>query len=545
MTGTDAASPEAKSLDIFSQLQASARTSGLIILALVLLGVLARANRYLQAWDPWGDETALVINIVERDYAGLLAPLDYNQVAPVGYLWLAKTTTLVFGVNELSLRLPAFLFSILALVAVVHLARACTVGWEVLVAVGIFAVSNYHIRHAAEMKQYAVECGVAAALLSLGISAAQGRLAAAWGLALAAPLAVFTSLTSTFVAGGIGLALLPSVLARRSWRWWAWYLTYGAVVAGSFLVLYLWVLKPQLDAHLGVMIDCWSDGMPRWNSPTALLGWCWRTATGSVFAHPAGGANGESLPFALLFWIGVVALWRRGDRLCLRLLGGVFGLALLAACLGKFPLGGHPRIVLYLSPLVVLPMGVGAASLIRWRTQEAAVMRTRGVLALALLVVIGLAGMVKDLAKPYFDSSSKNLGQFARWFWQDYQAASPGPLASVAQDGSLVPWPPREHAYLHARHSRHALRLPAVPGTIDGPTGLVICTVKQDNAPSPVTAWRAALARRYDVFDHQSFQVNLGPRDCPVCYDILWIRPASSARVPAQPVSRVKDGTTP
>jgi hypothetical protein len=311
------------------------------------------------------------------------------------------------------------------------------------------------------------------------------------------------------------------------------------VVAGSFLAIFIWVLRPQLATHLAFMSSWWSQGMPRWTSVGSVLVWTWRTATGSIFAHPVGGENGESLPFAILFWLGIVVLWRRGDALCLRFIGGVFGLALLAACLGKFPLGGHPRVVLYLSPLVVLPMAVGLASLVRWRTRDADVMRRRGIAALGLLLVIGVGGMVKDLVKPYINLPARNQGQFARWFWNDYQAASPGPLASVIQEGTFLPRPTREHAYLHARHSPIALRVPPVPRQIAGPTGLVICTIKENDSPSPVPAWRAALAEEYDVFDHHAFQVNFRRCDPPARYDVLWIRPASGAsRVQVQPVSK-------
>jgi hypothetical protein len=244
--------------------------------------------------------------------------------------------------------------------------------------------------------------------------------------------------------------------------------------------------------------------------------------------------------------VGIVVLWRRGDTLCLHFLAGVFALASVAACLGKYPLGGHPRFVLYLSPLVVLPIAVGMASLIHWRTRDAAVMRSRGVAALTLLVLIGLGGMVKDLAKPYFNKTSRNVGEFARWFWNDYQATAPGPLARVTQDGTVLPTPLREHGYLHARYSPNALTLRSLPRQIEGPTGLVLCTVEGADDPRRVAAWRTALSEQYDLFDHDAFQIELAEADRPAHYEVFWIRPsARDAQALAEPVRQPKEAGAP
>ena len=51
-----------------------------------LRGVLLRVGRYLLNFPFWGDESMLIQNYLDRDYADLLQPLTLQQVAPLGYL---------------------------------------------------------------------------------------------------------------------------------------------------------------------------------------------------------------------------------------------------------------------------------------------------------------------------------------------------------------------------------------------------------------------------------------------------------------------------
>jgi hypothetical protein len=518
---------ELESFDLLPRWRSPATAFWTVALALIALGLLARFTRYLPAWGPWGDETALVSNILDRDYAGLLRPLDSTQVAPVGYLWFAKTSSELFGINEHSLRLPSFICSIATLLLMVYIARAVTHGWAAVLAIGIVAVSHFQIRHGTEMKQYALECCVSAALLALALGTARLRPGAAWGLVALTPLALISSLGAVFVVGGISLALLPIVWERRSLPWWLWYVVYNAVLGLSFLALFFLILRPQMAVHFSTMDTCWNGQMPDWHAPLDLLAWLYRTATGSIFAQPVGGENSGSLPCALLFWIGVAAMWRRGNFLFLRLLAATFGLAIVAAMLRKYPLGGHPRLVLYLAPLVTMPIAVGMGSLVGWRAPDARTKLRRGVLALSVLVAIGLGGITRDLVKPYFSPCSRDLRSFARWFWTDYAASLPGPLVCVAQDNRVLPNAPREHDYLCARYQgKHSKPLDPVPERIDRLTGLVLCTpVHQVDYQELLPAWRAALQERFDVFEHETFHVNSSNDDLAVRYDIMWVRP--------------------
>jgi len=51
-----------------------------------LIGLAFRVAWYLQNPSLWFDEILLALNLVSRDYAGILRPLRFNQTAPVLYL---------------------------------------------------------------------------------------------------------------------------------------------------------------------------------------------------------------------------------------------------------------------------------------------------------------------------------------------------------------------------------------------------------------------------------------------------------------------------
>ena len=63
----------------------------------------------------WLDEAALGVNIVRKSYQELLLPLDYLQVAPIGFLLIVKTFARHFSYNDFIIRLPSIIALIICL----------------------------------------------------------------------------------------------------------------------------------------------------------------------------------------------------------------------------------------------------------------------------------------------------------------------------------------------------------------------------------------------------------------------------------------------
>ncbi|QDT39510.1 glycosyltransferase family 39 protein [Stratiformator vulcanicus] len=514
----------------------------LLLCLLIGVGVLARATRYLPGWAPWGDETAVAVQVVERDYLGLLEPLELNQVAPVGYLWAAKTASLLFGVHETALRFPAFVASILTLLFVTLAARRIGGPWATVFTVGVLAASAYHVRHASEIKQYAVDACMAAMLLYIALIALERapsvfRLRARLALLALAPLAMFCSLPAVFVAGGIALAFVPAVWAERKITTVIWWFGYCGIILVAFLAQYFYLLKPY-DQVLGdVMTNCWGSGFPSYDSPWSFLVWIAQAATGSIFAHPVGGENFGSLPVAALFALGLFSLHRRRRFDVLSIIGGVFLLAFVAALLKKYPLGGHPRVVLYLSPFVAVGVGAGIRELVRFWTQSGKVTPTLAtrikIIPAAILIAIGLGSTTKDLIKPYTSDHAERVAAFGKWFFIDYPAATDGPVLNANTAWAAryeLPHRPegREFGFLKAKYA-DSLRTAetCLPERVDRPTGLFIAFHPYDaTSVAARKQWECDLKERFRLSRTDYYPIAVDSAD-NMQIDVLWIEPIS------------------
>src|SRR5438309_1673321 len=78
---------------------------GVLAWLLVGLSILTRFVRYLTCAPLWGDENFQAAAFLDHDYLGLLGILPYEQVAPIGFLWIELTFVKLLGFHEWSLRL--------------------------------------------------------------------------------------------------------------------------------------------------------------------------------------------------------------------------------------------------------------------------------------------------------------------------------------------------------------------------------------------------------------------------------------------------------
>src|SRR5215468_5001538 len=81
-----------------------------ILFFLVLLGIALRAWAYFRDTSLYLDEILLSRNILQLPLGHLLTkPLALDQVAPRGFLLIEKLSVIIFGPNEMALRLVPFL----------------------------------------------------------------------------------------------------------------------------------------------------------------------------------------------------------------------------------------------------------------------------------------------------------------------------------------------------------------------------------------------------------------------------------------------------
>src|SRR5512145_598794 len=92
--------------------------------AIVVIGVILRVRQYFSGRSLWGDEAAIAFNLAQRSFVDLTRPLDYEQGAPIGFLFTEKLLILVFGNIDQVMRLFPLFSGILAVYLFYRIARS-------------------------------------------------------------------------------------------------------------------------------------------------------------------------------------------------------------------------------------------------------------------------------------------------------------------------------------------------------------------------------------------------------------------------------------
>lgn len=229
----------------------SARKRRLALALIILLGTSVRL--FLYAYNPslTEDEVSVSLNIAMRGYAELLKELELHQTAAVGFLWVERLSISLFGVNEYSPRLFPMLCGLASLPVMWFAVRTFLDEWAALLATLVVAIAPAAVLHSNEVKPYAGDLLVTAALLWL---AGSRRSVALW--VPAGATAILFSTPSIFVLAGIWVhqaaAAAKRIEGRRFWFGWC---AAGLCWAAAFLALYFTLYAPQ--ANSDYMIRFW------------------------------------------------------------------------------------------------------------------------------------------------------------------------------------------------------------------------------------------------------------------------------------------------
>ena len=115
---------------------------GRLVWGFVALGTIIRLVGYLLRFPLWVDECMLSENFLDRGFLGLLSPLDNQQVAPIGFLWIELACVRALGFSEWSLRLFPLVCGIGSLFVFRHVASRLLAGVPLVLAVGCLAVAK-------------------------------------------------------------------------------------------------------------------------------------------------------------------------------------------------------------------------------------------------------------------------------------------------------------------------------------------------------------------------------------------------------------------
>jgi hypothetical protein len=312
---------------------------------MIALGVVLRLRQYLANRSLWLDEAMLALNIVQRSFGGLLKPLDYDQGAPLGFLFLEKLAiTLLGNDNEFRLRLLPLLTGCASLILFYLILKRVFKHGGILTGLALFAVSPTLIYYSSEVKQYSSDIFVTLILLWLALESLDNGITRKKAIVLAGAgaLAIWFSHPALFVLAAIGIILLvhnrkhfmPVVAVGGAWL-------------ASFAVLYLVSLRwlSSNEFLLGFWQEFFMPMPPEFS-------WLWNAFLG-LFRDPGGLDGFAPALFAAALTGGLVLARRRWQVAGIILLPFFFVLA--ASALQKYPFSG--RLMLFSAPLLFILLG--------------------------------------------------------------------------------------------------------------------------------------------------------------------------------------------
>ncbi len=488
---------------------------------LLLLGVVLRLLRFALPFPLWGDECMLAVNFIHRSFADMLRPLEYHQIAPLGFLWAELAAVKLGGFHTWTLHLFPTLCSLAGLLVFAYLASRVLDGWPLVLATGTLAVAYYPIRHGAEVKQYAGDLLMSALLLALALRWYQRPEESRWlwFLVLAVPVALVFSLPGVFVAGGVSLFVLFVLWQKRlgSRRLVGAWLVYNLVLVATFGVLLVVFIQPHRTPEVARGVAAWwREAFPPWHEPLRLPGWLVKIHFGRMFSYPVGGKDGGSTLTTLGFLLGLAVLARQGRTRALLVLALVpFALALVAASMRRYPYGASARTMLYLAPIIILVAAVGWA----WMLQRlAGWFRTARVmwLGVASPVVLGAALMLHMSMQPYKTPYDRDHDHFARWFWtqMSYQAEVVCVESELGEElfgGQWIEFAPEYRCYMHLYSPRHRRGEGPQWEAVSARHPLRCVVLSAPHVPydrQALRRWLQRMQKRYALVNYDVFPIN-------------------------------------
>ena len=326
------------------------KTFSLRLFSIIILisGTVLRLREYFTGRSLWIDEARLALNLVNRDFTGLLQPLDFDQGAPIGFLWTEKLFITILGNQDYILRIFPLIAGIAALFLFHWIAREL-LGKYAIIAVAFFAFSERLIYYSAEVKQYSTDVFFCLVIFLAFLLWKNNNTSQKWSLfyGLFGLAAVWFSHPAAFLLAATWLTLAIKALINKDREIARALVIFGFAWAASFAVTYILSLR-QLSSN-SVMMTYWETGFAPffpWENP----GWYVQTAehfmSKLLRIQPIAGM------IAITF--GLFGLARKQRAATFSILG-MLGLTLLASSLRLYAF--IDRLMLFSIPFLYLLIG--------------------------------------------------------------------------------------------------------------------------------------------------------------------------------------------
>jgi hypothetical protein len=325
-------------------------TTKYLSIYLIVIGIVLRIRQYVINRSLWIDEARLALNIVNRSFSELTLPLDYNQGAPIGFLFIQKIAVQFLGNNEYILRLFPLITGIASLFLFYRVVESYPNEIK-LTALGLSCFSESLIYYTSEVKQYSSDVIVFLFILvgMYDCLKPSANIKSFTRLGLIGMISLWISHPATFAIFGVSVCLALEYYIKKDWQKFRWLLVLGLIWLLNFTIIYF--VSLQFLIANDYLVNYWQENympIPPWNN----LKWFISTYS-AVLEDPVG------LPViisAILVGFGFISLVFSQWQLVL-FLGVTFLIALLASGFEKYPVSD--RLVLFAVPAFYLLIAEG------------------------------------------------------------------------------------------------------------------------------------------------------------------------------------------
>ncbi|UEG54318.1 glycosyltransferase family 39 protein [Mucilaginibacter daejeonensis] len=403
---------------------------------ILLFGIVIRLFHFFYNRSLWEDEIYLSAGIIDMDLWQLLTkPLPYFQKAPIGYLLISKLMVMLFGKNEMSLRLYPLMSGIISLILFYSITRRYLKPVGVIVALCIVAFAPPLIYYHTEAKPYGTD--MLATLMVLSLYHKYQRLTTpreAFSLGLLGAIIIWFAYPAIFVLAAAGITILIVKIRQKNKQGIQWLVLVGAVWIASFIVNYIFFTRDGSSSQW--LVDFWEKHdayMPL--QPVAGFIWLFHHIS-SFFLHPLGFSWFHQyeqpnmflqllnrlffLPL-ILSALGVIYYWLNNKKLLLYC-SAVLSIAFAVAALHQYPF--HERLTVYLVPFMVLLIAGG----VQFCVDRAGAVKWLGYVAGIFIISALLKNSVEEVVHPAL------FGGYKRSYQRDAMAF----IGKHYQPGDLV-----------------------------------------------------------------------------------------------------------
>jgi 4-amino-4-deoxy-L-arabinose transferase-like glycosyltransferase len=364
---------------------------------IIAFGIAVRLVQYLSNRSLWADEAVLALNIVNRSYSELGQPLDYDQAAPVGFLWLEKLAIEILGNNEYALRLFPLISGIISIFIFTKIASWYLNRQGKLIALVLFTSLSYLVYYASEVKQYSSDVTIALFLFILLFPLRNQQLSRLETIliSLTVALLLWLSHPAILILGAMGIVEITILFLKKSQQKYFLQKIRQKIIIyltglSSFAICYFFFIQPASDNPN--LQDSWGSAFP-----DSFFDLIWFLDSLGKFFHKPLGFDTILDGIAIIFFlIGCTAYFRQ-DKLKLFCLLSPLLITLIAAILHLYPF--RSRLVLFLTPFFIITIAQGAISLMEWAKLTQKQHRTKVILTKLLTIIL--------IAFPFLEAGEK------------------------------------------------------------------------------------------------------------------------------------------